>query len=200
MPEYIKLNDNKQNIKCHFCNGNHACRDCPKEAEMASTYRKKVGGMFENWVSANVKCPNCKGHLRVIGNHTPSLDLICENPNCTKNKYECKSKCLSVKNLPPNVILPHGSFYDFVYRINEGLNLIVVIYGVDRIKKTINIREVIYADNKDLINSNIIQIEKRQDTNLSTILIKDRTQLNKIKHNNNICLNFTNTSNFYNMI
>lgn len=179
-------------IKCHFCNGNHTCRECPIEASNAPEYRKQVGIMFENWVSTNIKCPNCLGHLRVLGNHTPSLDLCCDNPTCTHNKFECKSKCLSVNNLPSDIHLPHGSYKDFIYRLNNGLNLIVVIYGVDRISKTINIREVRYAHNSDLHDPKIIEIKKRTDSNLSSICIKDKDKLVKINHGSkNLCLKFT---------
>ena len=182
----------RSNIKCHFCDGNHACRDCPIEAKKAPEYRKKVGTMFENWVSCNIECPNCKGHLRVIGNHTPSLDLVCDNPDCTHNQFECKSKCLSVHKLPSDILLPHGSYNDCVHRLHDGLNLIVVIYGVDRINKTINIREVRYADNHDLHNPNVIEIKKRSDSNLSSILIRDKNKLKRINHGSkNLCLKFT---------
>jgi hypothetical protein len=179
------------NLKCHFCNGNHACRDCPVEAENAPTYRKKVGTQFEEWVSCNIECPNCKGHLRVKGDHTPSLDLVCDNPDCKQNKFECKSKCLSVNSLPKDILLPHGSYNDFLYQINNGLNLIVIIYGIDRINKTINVREVIHADNKDLMNFNVIEVKKRENSNLSSIFIKDRNKLKKINHSTkNLCIKF----------
>ena len=172
----------RSTIKCHYCNGNHTCRDCPIEAEKAYDNRIKIGFVFEKWVSENVKCPNCNSHLKVIGDHTPSLDLICENPDCTKNKFECKSKCLSIDKLPSDIMLPHGLYNDFVYRLNDGLNLIVVIYGFDRINKMINIREVIYADNYHLINPNVVKINRRCDSNLSLIFIKDKNKLSKINH------------------
>jgi hypothetical protein len=166
-------------IKCHFCNGNHECRDCPIEAEVALENRINVGTMFEEWVSSNIECPKCRGHLKVIGNHTPSLDLVCENPQC-KNIIECKSKCLSVNKLPSDILLPHGLYYDFMYRLYNGLNLIVIIYGFDRINKMINVREVIYADNNNLHDPNVIKIKKRGTTNLSSICIKDKNKLKKI--------------------
>lgn len=192
MTNYLKYNElNKANIKCYFCNGNHACRDCPKEAELAPTFRKRVGGMFEYWAADNIKCQNCNCKLKVIGNHTPSLDLICQNKDCDKKKYEVKSKCLSVSRLPTDIKLPHGSYNDYVYRLDEGLNLIVIIYGVDRIKKTINIREVIYANNDELKNINLIEVEKRNDSNLSTIFIKNKNLLTKLHiESSNICLSF----------
>ena len=71
-------------------------------------------------------------------------------------------------------------YYDFLYRLSKGLNLIVVIYGFDRINKTINIREVIYADNNKLHDPNVIKIKKRGTTNLSSICIKDKNKLKKI--------------------
>jgi hypothetical protein len=196
MTSYLKYNDYNKSIKCYFCNGNHACRDCPKEAELAPTFRKRVGGMFEYWTADNIKCQNCNCKtLKVIGNHTPSLDLICQNPECNK-KYEVKSKCLSVSKLPSDIKLPHGSYNDYLYRLKEGLNLIVIIYGVDRVKKTISIREVIYANNDDLLNENLIEVEKRTDSNLSTIMIKNKNLLNKLQlDTQNTCLSFQNDVN-----
>jgi hypothetical protein len=187
------------NIKCHFCNGNHKCRDCPVEAKIAPTNRRKVGTLFEEWVSRNIECPNCNGRLKVKGDHTPSLDLVCENPKCLYNKFECKSKCLSVNCLPNDIFLPHGTHKDFIQQINKGLNLIVVIYGFDRISKTINVREVIHADNKDLINPNLFEINRRNDSNLSSILIKDRKKLKKMDiSNKNVSINISNSTSIFN--
>jgi hypothetical protein len=187
-----KLNEKSTSgIKCYFCNGNHACRDCPKESAMAPIFKKKVGNMMEYWVAKNFKCPECnQSSLNVIGNHTPSLDIICKN--CNK-KFEVKSKCLSVNKLPNDIKLPHGSYIDYVHRLEEGLNLIVIIYGVDRINKIINIREVLYADNSDLRDPTVIEVEKRTDSNLSTILIKNKTKLFKLNlETDNTILSFKN--------
>jgi hypothetical protein len=115
--------------------------------------------------------------LDVIGNHSPSLDIVCRE--CSK-KIEVKSKCLSVNNLPNDIRLPHGSYHDFINRIDNGLDLFVVIYGVDRVKKTLKIREVLNIPTIFLKNSNIIEIVKRNDNNLSTILIKNRLSLNQL--------------------
>ncbi len=186
----IKSNE-KTSIKCYFCNENHACRDCPKESAMAPIFKKKVGNMMEHWVANNFNCPECNhACLNVIGNHTPSLDIICKN--CSK-KFEVKSKCLSVNKLPNDIKLPHGSYIDYVHRLEEGLNLIVIIYGVDRINKIINIREVLYADNTYLKNPAVIEVQKRPDSNLSTILIKNKKNLLKLNLiTNNIILSFKN--------
>jgi hypothetical protein len=190
---------NKKSIKCYFCNGTHVCRDCPKETAMAPILKKKVGNMMEYWVANNFKCPECKyACLNVIGNHAPSLDIICNN--CSK-KFEVKSKCLSVEKLPNDIKLPHGSYIDYIYRLEEKLNLIVIIYGVDRINKIINIREVLYANNKYLKNPNVIKVQKRPESNLSTILIKDRTMLLKLKlETNNNILSFKNDFEKFNLI
>jgi hypothetical protein len=187
----VKSNETTTGIKCYFCNGDHACRDCPKESAMAPIFKKKVGNMMEHWVAKNFKCPECNhACLNVIGNHTPSLDIICKN--CSK-KFEVKSKCLSVNKLPNDINLPHGSYIDYVHRLEEGLNLIVIIYGVDRINKMINIREVLYADNKDLRGPSIIEVQKRTNSNLSTILIKNKTKLMKLSlETDNTILSFKN--------
>jgi hypothetical protein len=104
-----------------------------------------------------------------------------------------KSKCLSVNNLPNDIKLPHGSYIDYVHRLNEGLNLIVIIYGVDRIKKMIKIREVLYANNNLLNKIDIIKVSKRIDNNLSTILIKNKEKLDKLKvQTKNTILTFKN--------
>lgn len=176
--DILSKTTNKESIKCYFCAGKHACRDCPLEATMAPILRKKVGNMMEYYVADNLKCPECGiQKLKVIGNHTPSLDIICNH--CEK-KFEVKSKCLSIAKLPNDIKLPHGSHIDYVHRLEEELNLIVIIYGVDRVKKLITIREVLYANNKDLRNSSLIEVQKRSDNNLSTIMIKNKKNLTKL--------------------
>lgn len=188
---YLSVNSKRKAtcIKCYFCNGNHVCRDCPKESAMSPILKKNVGNMMEHWIAENFKCPECNhACLNVIGNHTPSLDIICNN--CSK-KFEVKSKCLSINKLPNDITLPHGLHTEYVYRSNEGLNLIVIIYGVDRINKIINIREVLYADNMDLQDSKVIEVQKRENSNLSTILIKNKTKLMKLSlKTNNTILSF----------
>lgn len=165
----------KLNIKCYFCNGNHICRDCPKELAIAPIFKKKIGDIMEHWIANNFKCPGCKyTHLNVIGNHTPSLDIICDK--CSM-KIEVKSKCLSVQKIPNDIKLPHGSYIDYVQRLKQNLNLIVIIYGIDRVTKVINIREVLYANNYDMRNPDIINVYKNPDSTLSTIFIKDKTKL-----------------------
>lgn len=161
--------------KCYFCGENHTCRECPLEAMMAPILKKKVGILMEHYVANNFHCPQCSGsNMKVIGNHSPSLDIICSD--CNK-KIEVKSKCLSVNNLPSDIRLPHGNYSDYLNRLNDGLDLIVVIYGVDRSKKLIKIREVLHASTQMLNNKSIISVEKRTDNNLSTILIKNRNCL-----------------------
>ncbi len=165
----------KPPIKCYFCSGNHACRDCPIEANMSSILKKKVGNTMEYFIAANYCCPECgERALEVIGNHTPSLDIICSH--CSK-KFEVKSKCLSVARLPNDITLPHGSYIDYTHRLEEGLNLFVVIYGIDRVKKNINVREVLYANNDVLRNPELIRVSKKEDSNLSIIQISDKSLL-----------------------
>lgn len=187
----------KEGKRCYFCSGDHACRECPLEATMAPILRKKVGNMMEYYVADNLRCPECKiQKLKVIGNHTPSLDIICNN--CNK-KFEVKSKCLSIAKLPNDINLQHGSYIDYMHRIEEELNLIVIIYGVDRIKKFITIREVIYANNTELKNSDLIEVQKRVDNNLSTIMIKNKRKLLKLslETDDNTVLTFKNEVDTY---
>lgn len=161
--------------KCYFCGDNHTCRECPLETKMAPILKKKVGIMMEHYVANNFHCPRCNNTaMRVIGNHSPSLDIVCTD--CGK-KIEVKSKCLSVNKIPKDVRLPHGSYLDYLNRLNNDLDLFVVIYGVDRIKKHIRIREVLHATCDLLKEPSIIEVMKRDDNNLSSILIKDKNRL-----------------------
>jgi hypothetical protein len=160
--------------KCYFCGEDHTCRECPLEMKMAPILKKKVGAMMEHYVANNFYCPTCnKKEMKVIGNHSPSLDLVC---SCGK-KVEVKSKCLSVSKLPNDISLPHGSYIDYVNRLKSGLDLFIVIYGVDRIKKIIKIREVLYASHNMLVKQIDIKVEQREDNGLSTIIINDRSRL-----------------------
>lgn len=171
-------------IKCYFCNQNHVCRDCPKESVISSLLKKKVGNTMEYWFANNFNCLECNSDsLIVMGNHTPSLDIICKT---CYNKFEIKSKCLSINELPKDIQLNHGSYIDYCNKLKKGLNLVVIIYGVNRINKEIIIREVLYANNIVLKNQQIINVFKKKTSQLSTIFIKDRNKLQKyiIKKNN----------------
>ena len=190
------LSFNKE-VKCYFCEGNHICRDCPLEANIAKELKKKVGIMMEHYVADNLNCPECGEFkkLKVIGNHSPSLDIICSF--CNK-KFEVKSKCLTTYKLPIDIQLPHGSHNDYMCRLEEDLNLIVIIYGVDRVKKLINIREVLYANNKNLKTPTIVEVLKRDNNNLSTIMIKNKSNLSKLNlQTNNTILSFKNDVEIY---
>jgi len=173
-------------VKCYFCNGNHKCRDCPVEASLAPTYKNKVGNMMEYYIADNFKCPECSNKsLYVLGNHTPSLDIICK---CCAKKFEVKSKCLSVQLIPPDINLNHGSYINYINRLTEKLNLFVVIYGVDRLTKNIYIREVLYANNSLLLNTSVINVKK--NNNCSTIMIKHKNKLQKLDFKRNTIMSF----------
>ena len=134
--------------------------------------------MMEYYIADNFCCPECKQKsLHVIGNHTPSLDIIC---TACHRKFEVKSKCLSVKTLPPDITLKHGLYHNYINQSSNGLNVIIIIYGADRINKNIIIREILYANNKELYNSKNITVTKNYDSNLSTINIKNKYYLTKL--------------------
>ena len=161
---------------CHFCGGDHKCRECPKEASLSPIYKNIIGNKMEYFIADNFKCPECNCQsLFVLGNHTPSLDIICRN--CSK-KFEVKSKCLSVSIIPSDINLNHGSYNNYISRLSERLNLFVIIYGVDRISKNITIREVLYANNSLLLNTDVINVNK--NNNRSLIIIKDKEKLQKL--------------------
>jgi len=178
-PTLPKVQILKKKIKCHFCNENHTCRQCPLELEISPFLKKKVGASMEHYIGNNFKCRYCDNPLKVIGNHSPSLDIICTNLACDI-KIEVKSKCLSIAELPEDIRLPHGNYKNYLERLDEKLELIVIIYGVDRNNKVINIREILYVPYDILKNANFIEVKKRPDTNLSEIKIKNRTLLHNL--------------------
>lgn len=175
--------------RCYFCNGNHLCRECPQEAILSPVLKKYIGSIMENFIGDNFCCPSCKEKkMKVLGNHTPSLDIICENCN---RRFEVKSKCLSVEYLPKDLKLPHGSYDDYVKRQSNGLDFFIIIYKVDRIRKKITIREVLYATNSSILENDNIQVLKRKKSHLSNIIIKNKHLLHRMKMDKNYQFDFS---------
>ena len=174
---------------CEWCNNNHISRECVYEKLCNKKIIIKVGQIMEEFIEYNFKCSQCNEYsLKRLGNNCPSTDLICSL--CNK-RIEIKSKCLSVDSLPNEIICKSGNYEYFKKNIEKNnLDLIVIIYGVNRIKKEINIREIYWFDNKQLHDNNIIKINKMKDSLSSYIYIKDRTILNKIYILNNISISF----------
>ena len=167
------------NKKCWFCYSNkHDSKRCPIEADISLTLKNKAGAEFESYIADYIKCPNCFEYgFKRLNNNLPSLDIICD---CGFN-FEVKSKCLSVNELPNDIELNHGVYTECMERVEiYDLNLIVIIYGVDRTHKTISIREILYATNDMLRNPDIIEIHPKPNCKLSKIFIKDKTKLNKL--------------------
>lgn len=174
-------------VKCSFCGGNHTSRQCNVEKQTAPIIKEFIGYKMEHFIENNVKCPNCKkGKLNVLGNNSPSLDCIC---NCCKYKYEIKSKCLSVNTIPDNIYLKHGNYEMYKNRQNSGLDFIIIIYGVNRYKKSITIKKVFHVPHNDIINNNNFKVE--QQNNHCVIKINNHTKYNCYKFNRNISYDFS---------
>ena len=173
---------------CTFCHGyDHTSKECKIEKKTSKQLKLSVGNMMEYYVEQNIKCPECNCNtLCVIGNNTPSCDIICNN--CTKI-FEIKSKCLSCTIIPDDIIINHGHYNKFLSKIYEGLNIIIIIYSVDRYNKCITIREVLYINNILLSNYKLINISKKKDNN-TLITIKNRKLLNKLLLYNNNTISF----------
>ena len=175
--------------KCYYCSGSHSCRDCPQEKLISPIMKKLVGMYMEHIVANKIKCPKCiEGQLQIIGTHAPSLDIICDD---CYTKFEIKSKCLSATDIPNDLILPHGSYFDYINRLEEGLEFIIIIYGVDRKTKIINIRKILYIPHQTIKEKQYINIIKKYDSTLSEIYIPDNRMLNHIKLNKNYCYDFS---------
>jgi hypothetical protein len=151
---------------------------CEIENKMAPYFKKEVGIKMEDYVTKNIPCQICfKNSLKALKDFSPSLDIVCESCGAI---YEVKSKCLSIKILPKDIFCNGGNFIEFKKNINNGLNLFIILYGVDREKKEILIRNIYYVSNKQLVQEKIIEIDKKNNTTLSTIKIFDRDFLKSL--------------------
>ena len=114
-------------MHCTFCSEfGHISRNCTLGKDLSLKIKILVGEIMEYFIANNIKCPECNSNtLNVLHNNTPSCDIICSN--CNKI-FEIKSKCLSCINIPNDIFINHGHFDKFISRINQGLNIIVIIY------------------------------------------------------------------------
>ena len=162
---------NKNNTKktCFYCGSDkHLCRNCPIEKADSINYKLEIGKWAEKYVS-NYSCPHCNCNtLNFLGNHTPSLDILCETCG---HMIEVKSKCLSVEKLPKDIWMYHGNFNFYKKRVTQGLTFVIVIYAVNRRSKKFKIRKVLYINNKEIKNNTNIQVIKNIDSNNSKIII-----------------------------
>jgi hypothetical protein len=142
-----------------------------------------VGELAEICISQGISCPNCKSNslepYHKITN-TPSLDITCSECNI---KIEVKSKCLSTEVLPEDITIKHGSYNNFENKMST-LNMIILIYSVNRLEKNkLTIREILYIPSNSWNNENIKY--ERREKNLTTIYIKNRLKLSNLIKNIN---------------
>lgn len=163
--------------RCFTCNGNHNSRDCPIEKKLSGYLKEFVGIQMEKIISTNICCPVCnQKKLKVLGDNSPSLDIVCLH--CNRN-FECKSKCLSVKQLPKDIIMNHGNYKKYIERQKRGLDFIIVIYKIDRKLKLLTITKVLYVNNKYINTNTNFQVHKKGPSH-SKIIINDQTKLNSL--------------------
>jgi hypothetical protein len=169
-------------IKCYYCGGNHNCRICPIEKNLAGKMKQIAGKLMEHIVAKHIKCQYCNTKsLKVLGNNTPSLDIVCTN--CNNINIECKSKCLSVQGeLPNDLYLNHGNYDEYMKRQKKGLDWIIIIYKVSRKEKVISIRKILYIKNNYVkYNNGKFSVVKKNNSHLSSIFIKNHNLLDEIK-------------------
>jgi hypothetical protein len=177
---------NKKPISCDYCKrSGHFWRVCKIEKKLAVVLKQKMGSFFEGFIQKNIYCPCCgDGQLILVGGNKPSFDGECDN---CKTKFEFKSHCLSVHHLPKDIYILHGLFNQYMKKITkEGLNLITIIYGVNRSTFEIEIREILHATNEQLQDESLIINEMREDEKNTLITITDRTKLNKLDIDNTV--------------
>ena len=172
----------KPKIICEFCNENHNCRNCPTERKLKQTVTKNIGKVIEDFIAQNIPCRHCnQNSLYHLDNNTPSCDIKCSN--CNMTNIEVKSKCLSVTNLPDDIQCKAGNYNHFIENINDNqLDLIIVIYSVDRKSKCITFREIYYLYNDALINIMNTNLLSINETAYSSIInINNRNSLSHLK-------------------
>lgn len=182
----------KKQIKCYYCHGNHSCRQCPVEFIVAPYMKQIIGIHMETFVANKLKCPRCNKTLHLVGNHSPSLDIIC---NHCKTNFEVKSKCISAPKIPKDLILNHGNYFDYVHRQDSGLDFIIIIYGVDRTTKTITIRKVFHVPDKMVQQKIHFNVVKKTNSSMSDIIIPNNEILVNITPNHPYSYDFTNNIN-----
>ncbi len=168
-------------ILCDYCNNYHTSKECALEKQIAPLMRKIVGMYMEHFVASEVYCPRCNNKtLESLGTHAPSLDLICKT---CKVKYEIKSKCMSVKTLPTDLVFNHGNYNEYNNRQREGLDIMLIIYSVCRKTKIIKIRRVFWVPNNIIVSTNYINVIKKKDSSLSEIVVPNYKNLPEIVFN-----------------
>ncbi len=179
-------------VVCQYCNEKgHSCRNCPLENKVGPYIKKIVGIHMETFVASELVCPHCKNKtLYCLGNHSPSLDVIC---NTCSAKYEIKSKCISAKTIPDDLILDHGNYFDYLNRQNSvnGLDFIIIIYGVNRNTKVITIRKVLHVPSNMTRNPALFTVVKKNNSSHSNIFIPNYNKLNEIKLNESVSYDFS---------
>lgn len=171
-----------KNINCSFCGSStHTSKTCQIEPSMAPIFKQEIGIFMEKYIVNNIKCPKCKiNSLNRLGTNTPSLDMICNNCN---SMFEIKSKCLSIDIMPNHIFFNGGNYLEFNRNINNGLELILIIYGINRKEKMLTIRTILYVPNNILKDNNTIEIHK--SLTHSKINIKNINNINTISILNN---------------
>ena len=151
-------------VICYYCNKvGHTSRECEVEKRESQEMCKTIGLYFEKYISQNYKC-SCGGKLNHLNDNTPSCDIVC---NVCNRKFEVKSKCLSVSKLPSDIYIKHGNYEYFQNRLNrDNLNMFLIIYGVDRRSKIINVKKIYCLPNSVLKSREVTIIKKvkRQQT------------------------------------
>jgi hypothetical protein len=87
---------------------------------------------------------------------------------------------MSAEIIPVDLVFNHGNYYDYINRQRQGLDIILIIYSVNRKTKVIKIRKVLWVPHNQIIESNIINVVKKQDSTLSQIVVNNYKYLNEI--------------------
>ncbi len=178
---------------CDYCNNIHSSRDCPLEKQLAPLMRKIVGMYMEHFVADEVYCPRCnKKSLKPLGTHAPSLDIICDTCH---TKFEIKSKCMSSKVLPKDLVFNHGNYNDYTNRQQNGLDIILILYSVCRKTKIIKIRHVFYVSNEEIKSNKYLKVIRKDNSSLSEIIVPNHKNLPEIIFNQRFGYDFSDNIN-----
>jgi hypothetical protein len=105
--------------------------------------------------------------------------------------FEIKSKCMSANVVPNDLIFNHGNYKDYINRQQAGLDIILIIYSVNRKNKTIKIRHVFYAKNEDILHQKCLCVIKKEKSTLSQIIVNDYNDLYEIIPNQKFSYDFS---------
>ena len=90
---------------------------------------------------------------------------------------------MSNKVIPNDLVFNHGNYNDYKIRQAQGLDIMLIIYSVDRKTKVIKIRRVYWVPDQIIKTTKVISVVKKDNSSLSEIIVPNHKNLPEIIFN-----------------